>query len=131
MQDKKPAISDSEWKIMQLVWDKGEAGAAELIEALLPETQWSHRTVRSLLFRLVEKGALATRNEGNRYVYTPLVNREECIRQESETFLEKVFQGDVQQLLVHFVREKKITAGELRSLKSILDQSEEGSDAHA
>jgi len=131
MHAKKSPISDSEWKIMQLVWEKGEAGAAELIDALVPETQWSHRTVRSLLFRLVEKGVLATRNEGNRYVYMPLVSRDECVRQESETFLEKVFQGNVEQLLVHFVRERNVTADELRSLKAILDQSGEGSDGHA
>ena len=56
---------------MQVVWRLGKATAAEVIAELAESTDWSHRTIRTLLGRLVEKGALATADDGNRYIYRP------------------------------------------------------------
>jgi BlaI family penicillinase repressor len=115
-------ISDAEWQVMQVIWEHRSATAAEVIALLSPQTGWRHRTVRTLLARLVEKGALSTRAEGNRYVYTPLVSRARCIRQESRSFLNKVFGGDVAELLVHFMRDTNIPAEEIDKLKRLLDE---------
>jgi BlaI family penicillinase repressor len=115
-------ISDAEWQVMQFIWEQHAATAAEVIARLSPQTGWQHRTVRTLLARLVEKGALAARAEGNRYVYTPLVSRARCIRQESRAFLNKVFGGDATELLVHFVRDTNISAEEIDKLKRLLDE---------
>ncbi|HEY7326945.1 MAG TPA: BlaI/MecI/CopY family transcriptional regulator [Gemmataceae bacterium] len=115
-------ISDAEWQVMQAIWERRSATAAELIVLLSPQTGWQHRTVRTLLARLVEKGALSAQSEGNRYVYTPLVSRARCIRQESRAFLNKVFGGDAAELLVHFVRDANIPAEEIDKLKRLLDE---------
>lgn len=115
-------ISDAEWQVMQLIWEHRSAAAAEVIALLSPRTGWQHRTIRTLLARLVEKGALSARAEGNRYVYTPLVSRSRCIRQESRAFLNKVFGGDATELLVHFVRDTNISAEEIDKLKRLLDE---------
>src|SRR5579884_424125 len=114
-------ISDAEWQVMQVIWEHRSATAAEVIAFLSPRTDWQHRTIRTLLARLVEKGALSARAEGNRYVYTPLVSRARCIRQESRAFLNKVFGGDAAELLVHFVRDTNIPAEEIDKLKRLLD----------
>jgi len=115
-------ISDAEWQVMQMIWEHRSATAAEVIALLSPQTGWQHRTVRTLLARLVEKGALSARAEGNRYLYTPLVSRARCIRQESRAFLHKVFGGDATELLVHFVRDTNISAEEIAKLKRLLDE---------
>jgi BlaI family penicillinase repressor len=128
MSAKKPKISESEWKVLQLIWEEGESGAAEVIDRLAPENDWNHRTVRTLLRRLVNKKALRVRKKGTRYLYSPNVSRKECVRRESDCFLDRIFHGDVEQLLVHFVQEKSITSEQLASLKAILKRAEKGGD---
>jgi BlaI family transcriptional regulator, penicillinase repressor len=115
-------ISDAEWRVMQVVWERKAATAAEVIAALAGPTGWRHRTVRTLLARLVDKGVLAAEADGNRYVYRPLVSRGTCVRAESRSFLEKVFGGDTAELLVHFVRGADIAPEQIEQLKRLLDE---------
>ena len=115
------AISDAEWQVMQVVWRLGKATAAEVIAELAENRDWSHRTIRTLLGRLVEKGALAAVADGNRYLYRPLVKRQKCIRAESRSFLNKVFGGDAAELLVHFAEDAQITPEQIEELKRLLD----------
>lgn len=115
------AISDAEWQVMQVVWGRSKATAAEVIDELSLETTWSHRTIRTLLARLVEKGALEATADGNRYLYKPLVSRQKCIRSESRSFLQRVFGGNSAELLVYFAQDAQITPEEIDALKKILD----------
>ena len=115
------AISDAEWQVMQVVWRLGKATAAEVIAELAASTDWSHRTIRTLLGRLVEKKALAAAVDGSRYVYRPLVTRQKCVRAESRSFLNKVFGGDAAKLLVHFAQDARITPQQIDELKRLLD----------
>ena len=95
--------------------------AADVIEAVAEDRGWNHRTIRTLLGRLVEKGALQYEVDGNRYLYRPALTRERCVRRESRTFAEKIFAGDIGSLLVHFVQEAEITPQEIQRLKEMLD----------
>jgi BlaI family penicillinase repressor len=115
-------ISDAEWQVMQVVWERKAVTAAEVIAPLTSRTGWQHRTVRTLLARLTDKGVLAAEADGNRYVYRPLVSRGKCVREESRSFLEKVFGGDAAELLVHFVRGADITPEQIDELKRLLDE---------
>jgi BlaI family penicillinase repressor len=56
---KMPQISDAEWDVMKVLWDRGQAGAQEVTEALAVERNWRPQTVKTLLNRLVKKGAVA------------------------------------------------------------------------
>jgi BlaI family penicillinase repressor len=118
------SISDAEWQVMQVVWDKKQVTAAEVIAVLSNSTDWQHRTIRTLLARLVEKGILDTEADGNRYVYRPLVDRSTCVREESRSFLKKVFAGDSAELLVHFVRSADISPEQIEELKRLLDKKQ-------
>jgi BlaI family transcriptional regulator, penicillinase repressor len=118
-------ISDAEWIVMQAVWRLGRVGAAEVIEDVLPQTDWSHRTVRTLLNRLVDKGALEASMEGNRNLYRTLVSESLCVREESRTFVKKVFGGDAGALLAHFVDHESITPEQLDELKSLLEKKQQ------
>ena len=115
------AISDAEWQVIEVIWKRGKATAAEVIGELADSTRWSHRTIRTLLSRLVEKEALVAASDGNRYVYRPAVSRQKCVRAESRSFLNKVFAGDAAELLVHFAQDARITPEQIDELKRLLD----------
>ena len=118
-------ISDAEWDVMEVVWQKKEATAAEVIADLDQVKDWNHRTIRTLLARLVEKRALLAEASGNRYVYTAAIKRNHCVRQESRSFVDKVFGGDVGSLLTHFVRDPNVTAEDLAKLRKLLDEQQD------
>ena len=114
-------ISDSEWLVMRVLWDRGPVGAAEVIGAIVPQTGWSHRTVRTLLNRLTDKGVIEARRDGERNIYRPKVAQSQCIRRESRSFLDKVFDGDAGQMLVHFFEHEKISPDQLKKLRALLN----------
>jgi BlaI family transcriptional regulator, penicillinase repressor len=114
-------IADTEWRVMRVVWQRGPVGAAEVIEEVLPATGWSHRTVRSLLNRLVKKGAVRAALVDGRNIYTAKVTQSQSVRQESRSFVEKVFQGDASQMLAHFVQNEKMTAEQIKELRALLN----------
>lgn len=117
-------ISDAEWQIMQVIWRLGQATAAEVITELAESMNWSHRTIRTLLARLVEKEVISAQAEGNRYLYRPLISRQKCIRSESRSFLKKVFTGNAGELLIHFVQNAKISSEQIEELKRLLDSKQ-------
>src|SRR3954453_22745272 len=95
-----PQISDAEWDVMKVVWDHGPLTAGEVVRHLAAERRWSPRTVKTLLSRLVKKGAAEVRTEetdtgrgggsGRRFLYRARVSREACVRRESRLFLSRV-----------------------------------------
>ena len=123
---KSPAISDAEWDVMQVAWDAAPAPvtANDVVEKLAGRKGWNPKTVRTLLNRLMNKGALAVEAQGKRYLYRPAVTREECVRRESRSFLSRVFGGAAGAMLVHFVNETPLTAEEIEHLKKLLARKE-------
>jgi BlaI family penicillinase repressor len=113
-------ISDAEWQVMRVVWKSGSAGAAEVIDTLVPRTGWSHRTVRTLLNRLVKKGVLTAELDGGRNIYRSRLEQSQCLRGESRSFLKKVFDGDAGEMLVHFIKNEDISADQIKQLKALL-----------
>ena len=125
---KLPRISAAEWRVMQLIWDESPITAGEIVRRLEPETDWNHRTIRTMLNRLVNKGALDFKVDGNRYLYRPKVKRESYVSLESESFVERVFCGSPASLLAHFVDHGELSSDELRELKRLLNQKIKESD---
>ena len=113
-------ISDSEWDVMEPIWAVGACTAADVIRQLRATHDWNQSTVRTLLARLVEKGALAYDVDGSRYIYRAAVSRERCVRQESRSFLEKAFGGDVTALVAHFVEEASLDQDQIEQLRALL-----------
>jgi BlaI family penicillinase repressor len=122
-------ISDAEWVVMEVLWRTQSAAAADVIAELADARDWNHRTVRTLLTRLVNKGALEARTAGHRYIYRSVVSREKCVRIESRSFLDKVFAGNAADLLLHFARHSKITSAQFKQLRQLLDEKESEGEA--
>jgi predicted transcriptional regulator len=107
---------------MQIIWDESPITAGEVVRRLEPETDWNHRTIRTMLNRLVNKGALKFKVDGIRYLYRPKVKRESYVSLEAASFVERVFCGDPASLLAHFVDQGDLSSDELRELKRLLTQ---------
>lgn len=122
---KTPPITAAEWEVMNALWERAPSTAAELAEALCAKMDWHPKTLKTLLGRLVKKGVLRYRAEGNRYVYTPAIPRQRYVKEESASFVERVFGGEATPLLVHFVRNTRLTKEEIDELRRILDEKEE------
>jgi BlaI family transcriptional regulator, penicillinase repressor len=118
-----PDISESEWVIMEALWESAPQTASEVTKVLRESTNWAENTVRTLLTRLVDKGALKTaENASGTRTYLPAVKRETCVRAESQSFLDRIFGGAAKPLLIHFAQNSKLTPEEVRELKKLLDQ---------
>ncbi|XZE45249.1 BlaI/MecI/CopY family transcriptional regulator [Pirellulaceae bacterium SH467] len=115
-------ISDAEWVVMNLIWSSSPIGSAEVVDQIAAQNGWSAATVKTMLHRLVRKGALATEKNGKKYVYTPAVRKDACVRQASRSFLERVFGGDATPALIHFVKTAKLTAKEVEEIRAMLDK---------
>ncbi|MFS8501965.1 MAG: BlaI/MecI/CopY family transcriptional regulator, partial [Caldicoprobacter sp.] len=120
-----PQISDAEWKVMKVIWAKSRCTASEVIQELSSCTRWKPKTVKTLLSRLVKKGVLGYEERDRAYVYYPLIDEEECIKKESRSFLERVYNGSLSRMLITFIKEAKLTDREIDELKRILDEKKE------
>ncbi len=90
-----PKISAAEWEVLTVLWDRGAATAPEVHAVLGEGAGWHQKTVNTFLTRLAQKGVLAIRREGKLNIYKPKLTREQCVRRESESFLQRVLpRGD-------------------------------------
>src|ERR1700681_4716470 len=97
---KPPRVSEAEWEVMQVLGESSPLGATEIADEVCKRMQWHPKTVKTLLGRLVQKGALRYRQEGNHYLYTPVHPRARYVAAESRSFIERVFGGSVTPALV-------------------------------
>ena len=121
---KPPRISEAEWEVMNVLWESSPRAATEVADEVCQRMNWQPKTVKTLLSRLVTKGAVGYREEGNRYHYMPLFPRGRYVEAESRSFLARVFAGQVTPALVHFVETMKLSDSDLQELRSILDRKE-------
>jgi BlaI family penicillinase repressor len=117
-----PSISAAEWTVMQVLWRTSRLTAVEVAEALEGLADWHPKTVRTLLGRLVAKGALGREKRGGALRFSPLVTEEQCVRDESRTFLERCFSGLPQPMLAHFIQNEHLSPEEIAALRGMLDR---------
>ena len=117
-------IAQAEWKVMEVIWRRHPISAADVAEELAREQSWAPNTVRTMLARLVGKGALRYTKESNRHLYRPAIARDKCVHGEVDSLLDRLFDGAAQALLVHFVQNSKLTRKQIAQLRKVLDQEE-------
>ena len=87
---KLPKISESEWLVMQVLWSKSPLTANEVVKALTGRTKWKPKTIKTLITRLMKKGALKFKKQGRKYMYYPAVSKDECVHMERRSFVRRV-----------------------------------------
>jgi len=121
---KPPQISDAEWEVMNVLWKESPRSATDVAEELCDPMSWHPKTVKTLLGRLVKKGALRFREEGNRYLYSPAFPRERFVAVESRSFIDRVFGGETTPALVHIVEYMELSEADFRELRAILNRKQ-------
>ncbi len=119
-------ISDAEWEVMGVLWKHAPRTSQEIIDDLQKRTDWKAQTIRTLLSRLVQKGAVGHSGEGRTFLYHPLVAHAACVKHVSQSFLDRVFEGATNALLLHFVKDRNLSPDDLAELRKFLDETEKG-----
>ena len=125
MKKKSVQISAAESQVMEALWHKAPQTPEEIIAATAKPNGWGAGTVRTLITRLLRKGALAGARQDGGYFYRPLISRTDYVRSESQTLLDRLFAGQVAPLVAHFVTQQKLTAADIKKLKKLIEELEE------
>lgn len=117
-----PQISEAEYEVMRIIWQHAPISTNEIIEKLESTTSWNPKTIQTLIKRLVTKQAVTYVKEGRVFVYTPLVEENEYVRHESNTFLKKYYNGNLSAMLSAYLDSDKLSETEINDLRNLLDQ---------
>lgn len=115
-------ISDSEWIIMQILWDNPPHTSGQIMQQLPEEIKWKPTTVKTLLSRLVNKEVVYCEKSSRIYKYSPLVTREECVRAENKSFINKIYGGAIKPLIVNLLEDEELTMDEIKELRDLLEK---------
>ena len=119
-------LAPAEWNIMECLWERAPQTGRELTERLEKSVGWSRSTTLTLLRRMVAKGAVNCDTEGVKNTYSPAVRREDAALAETETFLDRVYQGSLSMMVSAMTQKKAVSKEELDELYVLLRQMEEG-----
>lgn len=120
----RPVISEAESQVMSALWQTAPLTSEEIVTQLGHATDWHEKTIRTLLNRLLGKGAIQAERDGRRYLYSPVLTREQWQSQESRSLLDRVFGGRVAPLLAHFSTHEKLSKRDIAELRKLIDDIE-------
>ena len=115
-------LSESEWVIMKVFWDKGSMALGDVVKELKGDYSWAYTTVKTLLRRMAEKGWLNTRMVGGSFLYSPAVDRSKAVRQALKEFSGRVLDGMLSPVVTYFAEEENLSDEDLKELKLLLEQ---------
>jgi predicted transcriptional regulator len=119
-----PAVTDAESAVMAVLWATSPLPAEDIVSALATSQQWQEATVKTLINRLLKKGAITAQPEGRRYLYTPVLGREDWLHSQSASLLDRLFDGRVAPLVAHFGRHRKLSPVDIQELKRLIQDME-------
>jgi BlaI family penicillinase repressor len=113
-------VSSAEGIVMEALWRKQPLSAEEVASDVAADQSWTDATVKTLLNRLLSKGAIAAEKDGRRYLYRPLLKREDYVAEESTSLIDRLFDGRVSSLVTHFSEREKLSAEDITELKRLI-----------
>jgi BlaI family penicillinase repressor len=120
-----PSISEAESAVMEVLWRSSPVSTEDVVAALKNRQDWQEPTIKTLLNRLLKKGAIGAQRDGRRYLYSPVLQRDEWLASESKGLLDRLFGGRVAPLVAHFSRQRKLTRKDLAELKRLIEELED------
>ena len=118
-------ISRAESVVMEVLWRDHPLGADEVINEIAESQNWSEATIKTLLNRLLKKHAVTAIRQGRKYLYSPALSRNDYVEEESQGLLDRLFEGRVSSLIMHFSQNEKLSASDIAELKQILREAED------
>ena len=118
-------ITDGELEIMQVLWNNGDSSLTEIVLELDKTKKRNKNTVKTLLYRLVDKGAVKSKkSSGFGFLYNATITEKKYLSKANTSFLEKLYKGNVEKLLLNFVEDKTVSKAELQKLIDILESED-------
>jgi BlaI family penicillinase repressor len=114
------AISEAEAQVMEVLWRKSPQGTDEIAKALEGQQDWQLATVKTLVNRLLTKGAISAEKDGRRYLYTPVLQRDAWLEEQSIGLLDRLFDGRLAPLVAHFSSHRKLKKADIEALRALL-----------
>ena len=115
-------VTEAESIVMEALWTRHPLTADEVVAAVAEQEQWQEPTIKTLLNRLLKKGAIRADKDGRRYLYSPVLRREEWVLGESQGLLERLFDGRVAPLVAHFSAQRKLSRKDVAELRKLLEE---------
>jgi BlaI family transcriptional regulator, penicillinase repressor len=115
-------ISEAESVVMEVLWRSSPIATEDVMAALEPNGKWQESTVKTLLNRLLKKGAISARKDGRRYLYSPVLKRKQWLSNESTGLLNRLFDGRVAPLVAHFSQQRKLSKNDIADIKRLIQE---------
>lgn len=112
--------SESEMQVLAALWDESPQTAAELAQRVGEANGWTQATVKTLLARLVQKGAVTAEADGRRYLYSPAIERADAVGEESQRFVDRLFGGRVSPLIAHLAEREALSDADIAEIEALL-----------
>ena len=122
-------ISPAELEVLKILWQQAPQTANQVVDALADASQWHEKTVKTLLNRLVSKGAVSFEKDGRAYLYSPVLQQQDYQHKESQSFIARVFEGRIAPLVAGFAASKTLQAADIDELKQLIadwEQAQQG-----
>jgi predicted transcriptional regulator len=119
-------ISEAESQVMEVLWRGSPRTAEDVVAELRQQQPWQEATIKTLLNRLLKKGAVRADKDGRRFLYSPVLAREQWLAAESGSMVERLFGGRIAPLVAHFGQHGKLSADDLDELKRLVRELEDG-----
>jgi predicted transcriptional regulator len=114
-------ISEAESKVLEVFWSaQGPLSADEVVAAINTDRDWSAGTIRTFLTRLMKKKALAATPDGRRYLYRPLIRRDDYVHEQSRNLIDRLFGGRIAPFITQFSERQDLSEEEIEELKRLL-----------
>ena len=112
--------SDSEMQVLSALWEKAPQTAADLTQRIGKINGWTQATVKTLLARLVQKGAVTAEADGRRYLYSPAIERADAVGEESQRFVDRLFGGRVSPMIAHLAEREALSDVDIAEIEALL-----------
>jgi BlaI family penicillinase repressor len=122
------SISDAEVEVLRQLWEEAPLSAQEIIERMEKNGNAHPKTIKTLINRLLNKGALRFKEENRKYMYIPVVKKADFYRIRTESFLNKFFDGELSPLVSFFSSQKKLSDKQIEELRQLVDKLEGDND---
>jgi BlaI family transcriptional regulator, penicillinase repressor len=119
-------ISAAESEVMKVLWADSPKAAEDILAVLAKDHGWAEGTVKALLNRLLKKGAIAADKDGRRFLYRPLIGRDDYVDTESQGLLDRLFDGRLAPLVSHFSKREKLAPEDIAALRRLLETLDDG-----
>ncbi|WP_136163301.1 BlaI/MecI/CopY family transcriptional regulator [Sphingomonas flavalba] len=113
-------ISDAEYAVMEALWESSPLTASEVAERAGAARGWNMSTVKTLLSRLLSKGAVDHEQDGRRYLYRPVIARADYVASESRRLVDRLFGGRVTPLVAHLAEDDGLSAADIAEIEALL-----------